>query len=163
MRLSRNRSGPHRVLCLKVIRILTFWLALICAWRGEAGEPAKTNLLSEVAIDESPTNGLGDWIWAEKTLDLQTCRFWKSFEIPNAAVVVHARLRITADDEYTLFLDGREVGHGAEWHELFDYDLTPLMSPGRHVLAVTAVNSFSFAGMLLGMRIDLADGRPIEI
>ena len=37
------------------------------------------------------------------------------------------------------------------------------MSPGRHILAVNAVNSFSFAGMVLGMRVDLADGSVIEV
>src|SRR5205085_2625132 len=98
-----------------------------------------------------------------KTLNLQTVQFWKSFEIPKTAAVVHARLRMTADDEYSLFLDGREVGRGAEWHELFDYNLTPLMSPGRHILAVNAMNSFSLAGMLFGMRVDLADGRAVEV
>jgi len=70
---------------------------------------------------------------------------------------------MTVDNEFTFFLDGREVGRGAEWRELYHHDLTPLMSSGRHVLAVNAVNSFSFAGMLFGMRIDLADGRVIEV
>jgi len=70
---------------------------------------------------------------------------------------------MTVDNEYTLFLDGREMGRGAEWRELYDYNLTPLMSPGRHILAVNAVNSFSYAGLLLGMRVDLTDGRVIEV
>jgi signal transduction histidine kinase len=70
---------------------------------------------------------------------------------------------MTVDNEYTLFLDGRELGHGAEWRELFDYDLTPLMTPGKHVFAVTAFNSSSFAGMIFGLRVELADGRTVEI
>ena len=70
---------------------------------------------------------------------------------------------MTVDNEFMFFLDGREVGRGAEWRELYHHNLTPLMSPGRHVLAVSAVNSFSFAGMVFGLQVDLADGRVIEI
>ena len=70
---------------------------------------------------------------------------------------------MTVDNEFTLFLDGRELGRGAEWHELFDYDVAPLMSPGRHTLAVKAYNCSDAAGMIFGLRIDLADGRTIEV
>ncbi|MEY2427443.1 MAG: hypothetical protein QOJ40_328 [Verrucomicrobiota bacterium] len=177
MHLNKNSSGPPLWLLgrnmIGHVRkgrkgacatcFLTFCLVSICALHGQAGDAPATSVPGAVAANESPTNGLGDWIWTDKMLNLQTVRFWKSFEIPNAAVVVRARLRMTADDEYTLFLDGREVGHGADWRELFDYNLTPLMSPGRHVLAVNAVNSFSYAGMVFGMRVDLADGRVVEV
>jgi hypothetical protein len=67
------------------------------------------------------------------------------------------------DNEYVLFLDGREIGRGAEWRELFDYDVTQLISSGKHVLAVKAYNSFTFAGVIFGLRVDLADGSCVEI
>ena len=70
---------------------------------------------------------------------------------------------MTVDNEYTLFLDGRNVGRGAEWRHLGKYDLTQLLSSGKHVLAVEAYNVDAQAGMICGMRIDLADGRFIEI
>ena len=113
--------------------------------------------------DDSHTNGLGSWIWTARTSDRQTCQLWRSFEVPQSASVTHAQLRMTVDNEYTLFLDGRELGRGAEWRELFDYNVTPLMSPGRHTLAVRAYNSSSYAGMILGLRIDLSDGRAVEV
>lgn len=111
----------------------------------------------------SPTNGLGYWIWADKTFDGQTCQLWKSFEIPAGSLITQARLLMTVDNEFTLFLDGREIGRGAEWRELFDFDLTPLLSPGKHILAVRGLNSFSYAGLILSLRIILADGRLIEV
>jgi signal transduction histidine kinase len=111
----------------------------------------------------SPTNGLGSWIWAEKTFDGQKCRLWKTFEIPPSATVLHARLAITADNEFTVYLEGRELGRGAEWRELFIFDLAWLLTPGKHVLAVEAFNSFSAAGVLLGLRVDLADGNAIVV
>jgi signal transduction histidine kinase len=115
------------------------------------------------AASENLTNTLGSWIWADKRFNGQTCQFWRTFDVPHSMPIRKARLRMTSDDFYVLFLDGREIGRGAEWRELYDYDLTPLMSPGRHILAVNAMNSFSFAGMLLGLHIELADGRVIEI
>jgi len=111
----------------------------------------------------SPTNGLGSWIWAEKTFDRQTCHLWNSFEIPAGCIVTNARLVMTADNEFTLYLDGRELGRGAEWRELFVFDLTPLLMPGRHILAVDCYNGSFFAGMLFGLQVNLANGGTIEV
>ncbi|MGA2747488.1 MAG: ATP-binding protein [Verrucomicrobiota bacterium] len=134
---------------------------LVNAAGSDAGG-SNTNLAA-LASEDNPTNGLGSWIWTAKTFDRQTCQFWRSIEIPSSSAVTHAQLRMTVDNEYTLFLDGRELGRGAEWRELFDYNVTPLMAPGPHTLAVKAYNSSDSAGMLFGLRIDLADGRTMEI
>jgi signal transduction histidine kinase len=113
--------------------------------------------------NENLTNGLGSWIWDSRAFDRQWCQFWREFEVPDSARVVHAQLRMTVDNEYTLFLDGRELGHGAEWREVFDYDLTALMASGKHVFGVEAFNTSREAGMIFGLRIELADGRLIEV
>ena len=110
-----------------------------------------------------PTNGLGSWVWASVTFDRQTCQLWRSFEIPATAKVELARIRMTADNEYTLFFDGREMGRGAEWRHLSEYDMTMLMTPGRHVLAVMAFNTDAKAGVLFGMHVDLRDGRVVVV
>lgn len=109
------------------------------------------------------TNGLGSWIWASNCWDRQTCQFWKNFEIPRNFSIRHAILRITADNEYTLYLDGRELGRGAEWRHLGEYNLDRLLTPGKHVLAVKAFNSSSVAGLILGLRIYLYDGGVIQV
>lgn len=109
------------------------------------------------------TNGLGSWIWTSNTFDRQICQFWRAFDIPTGVVVQSARIRMTADNEHTLFFDGREMGRGAEWRNLCQYDLTMLMKPGRHVLAVTAFNSAAAAGVLFGMHVDFSDGRVLQV
>jgi signal transduction histidine kinase len=156
----------HVLSRLGVMTVVTSGLYLDSTFTGVA----QTNLAGSneamavaQATDENITNGLGSWIWASKTFDRQWCQFWRSFQIPPQSQVVHARLAMTVDNECTLFLDGRELGRGDEWHELFEYDLTPLLSAGIHVLAVKAYNSSSFAGMIFGLRIDLADGKTIEV
>ena len=109
------------------------------------------------------TSRVGSWIWADKTFDGQTCRFWRSFEIPSGASVVKARLRITADNSYWVFLDGLALGRGSEWKTLAQHDLTQVLGPGVHVLAVEAFNDYASAGLLVGLRIGLRDGRLIEV
>ena len=129
---------------------------------GDSPESTPSKSAAEEPYDD-PLASLGSWIWADTTSDSQVCRFWRAFEVPPSKAVRKARLWMTVDNEFILYLDGRELGRGAEWRELFDFDVTPLWSPGRHVLAVHARNSFSFAGLLLGMRIELTDGSVIEV
>jgi signal transduction histidine kinase len=106
---------------------------------------------------------LGAWIWDAKTFDGQTCQFWRAFDVPANSKVASARLFITVDNEFVLYLDGREIGRGDDWRQLFNYDLTQLIYPGKHVLAIKAFNSVDYAGMTLGMRVELADGQFVEI
>jgi hypothetical protein len=131
-----------------------------------AVEPVTDSQKSQMEMADpydSPTNGLGSWIWEAVTHDDQTCLLWNQFEIPSGARITKARLVMTADNEFTIYLDGRELGRGAEWRELFIFDLTPLLKPGRHVLAVNCYNGSFYAGVLFGLRVDLTDGRSIEV
>lgn len=118
---------------------------------------------SGAGIYDNPTNGLGSWIWNDTVTNNQICLLWRSFTIPVSENVSKARLCLTVDNEFTVFLDGRELGHGAEWRELFVFDLTPLLSPGRHVLLIRAFNSYSFAGMLLDLQVALQSGGHVDV
>jgi signal transduction histidine kinase len=110
-----------------------------------------------------PAWGVGGWVWAADTHDKQTCRLWRSFDIPQGAKVASALLHIGVDNGYRLMLDGRELGTGSDWRSITEYDVSLLLEPGRHVLAVEAFNDNREAGMLFGLKILLADGRLIEI
>src|ERR1035437_9092263 len=134
----------------------------------ESSDPAPAPAFPKASPD--PTSGLGAWIWDAETHPRQTCRFWKSFEITNSAPVVRALLLMTVDNEYTLFLDGRQVGRGSDWRILTEYDLTWVLSRGTHLLAVDAFNSAdavsvgaNAAGVILGLRIEFADGSVKEV
>jgi hypothetical protein len=130
---------------------------------------AMVNDPAEAAKDSLSERGshnfgdMGSWIWETNTFDRQTVRFWKWFQIPSTTKATRARLRITGDNEYTLFLDGRELGRDAEWRHLYEYDITSLLTPGKHVLAVEVYNSSREAGMVLGLRVGLADGNIVEV
>ena len=106
---------------------------------------------------------VGYWMWDAKTLDGQECHFWRTVKIPSDTTVRSAKLRMGADNFFTLFVDGQEIGSGADWRTLIEYDLAELLTPGTHVLAVKAVNDFDVAGVMMGLRVELADGRSIEV
>ncbi len=110
-----------------------------------------------------PEVGVGSWIWDHETRDRQECRFVRAFEIPRGVGVTSARLRMTADNSYQLFLDGQPIGRGGDWRVLIEYDVKLLLTPGEHVLAVSALNDFDVAGLLFGLRVEMSDGRVIEI
>lgn len=110
-----------------------------------------------------PTYFVGSWIWAANTFDRQTCHFWRAIEIPPGVGVTRARLRLTADNSYRAFFDGTEFAQGSEWRRLTEYDLTLVLTPGTHVLAIEAFNEYSWAGLAAGVVVDLENGRTIKI
>ena len=113
----------------------------------------------------SPTYelGLGDWIWANSVADRQACHLWRAFDIPSTSHVARAEMLLTADNSYTVYLDGRECGHGGDVNSLTQYDLTWLLSPGRHVLGIEAFNDTFDAGVILNLRVTFADGKRLDV
>lgn len=139
----------------------------IPAW-AQTAAPATVPEVADSA--ETPSGGVldtdwgvGSWIWAAETHDKQFCRLWKSFKVAASVPVTRAKIRITADNGFRLMLDGRELGRGSDWRSLTEYDVSQLLSPGTHVLAVEAFNDRLQAGLLFGLRIEFADGSTAEI
>lgn len=148
------------------------WLVVLVWLRAGlvfgAGQPAEDSPpgLSVVRGQNIPVDakqGLGAWIWTDKTFDRQSCRLWKEFELPPKTKVISARLRMTADNGYRFYLNGRELGRGADWRGITEYDLTNLLAPGRQVLAVDAFNDYFLAGLILALRIELEGGQSLDI
>ncbi len=128
-----------------------------------AADPAPSDSGATLKVIRAATDQLGSWIWAERTYDKQTCRLWQSFEIPAHREVNAARLLITADNTFRLFLDGREIGRGSEWHRLTEYDVSRVLKPGLHVLAVECFNDWSAAGMILGLEVSFKQGENFRV
>lgn len=151
----------------KSVLAIAFLLLLAhSAWA--AGPPVTTprDVLATYRVIRVPaeaTNGLGSWIWTDKTLDRQSCRLWREFDIPSRTKVTSARMRLTVDDGFQFFLDGRELGQGANWRCLTEYDLTLLLTPGHHVLAVNCFNDLFLAGLIMDLSISFEDGKTLDI
>jgi len=131
---------------------------------GEKLNPfLQAGLLEIGATPAASELGLGDWIWTTNVTDRQACHLWRAFDLPQNLPVARALLQLTADNSYTVYLDGREIGRGGDPNNLAEYDITLLLSPGRHVLAVEAFNDTFDAGMILGLRIQLVNGRKLGV
>ena len=169
---SGNRSGAVRTSDLEHWEDISAGMSLppgsgqgtVLEMPGEMLKPLQqAGLLETGATPAASELGLGDWIWTTNVTDRQACHLWRAFDIPPNAPVVRAELRMTADNSYTAYLDGREIGRGADANSLAEYDLTWLLAPGHHVLAVEAFNDTLDAGVLLGLRVKLASGEKFGV
>lgn len=104
------------------------------------------------------------WIWHAAgrkgdSFPAETRYFRKSFAVKEASRLA---LEATADDEFTLYLDGAPIASGTTWTELKPFEAK--LTPGRHVLAAEARNaSPGAAGFLLrGSVLPLGQGVPIH-
>ncbi|HHX40369.1 MAG TPA: hypothetical protein GX715_10425, partial [Armatimonadetes bacterium] len=91
------------------------------------------------------------WIWHPTSGDNVTAGFRKAFDLP-AGKVEHALLLVTADDTFTLFLNGQKVGEDGEqdgWRTPELIDIASRLRPGRNVLAVLVREFASAEGLIL--------------
>ncbi|NGO39541.1 family 78 glycoside hydrolase catalytic domain [Limisphaera ngatamarikiensis] len=66
--------------------------------------------------------------------------FRKRFETLPGQSVRRAVMVVTADDAFTLFVNGQEAGHGSNWRTLATLDVTDRIRPGTNILAIRARN-----------------------
>ncbi len=115
-----------------------------------------------------------NWIWfpeGDPAVDAPIApRFFRrTFDVPADNPVEHASLRITADDRYIVWLNGEEVGSGADWNQHNAYPaLERLLKPGRNVIAVHAENVHSDvtknpAGLIAALDAQLHDGTSLKL
>jgi len=106
----------------------------------------------------------GEWIWHKDGKEnAHTCWFNKSFEIPKDRKVVKAVIKLSADNEFMLFVNGKKIGGSKTWMELTSFDVTEAVSIGKNVMAVRAGNIDGPFGLIAGMAVKLDDGKSIDI
>lgn len=139
--------------------------------------PVRAGEKSSLAVSNSPTvyvgtvhtelpeltNGLGCWMWDKVTVNKQTVRLWNYFEVPKTNRVVRAELRIAADNAFRVWLDGQELGSGSDWRTLSIYHLEGTLNPGPHIVAVEGFNDNDQAGIILGLRLEMANNQVLQI
>jgi len=124
------------------------------------------------ALDTTPSLALRDcsWTWYPETDPAHhappaTRYFRKQLSIPAGATIRKATFSGTADNGFTLFVNGKEAGHGdssAEgWRNPVELDVTRLLTPGVNQLAIAALNAGDKpnpAGLLGRLKVELASG-----
>lgn len=121
-------------------------------------------IISQRPADVRAALKWGDWIWNAKAAEENKTIFVrKSFTVDEADPVNRARIKIVADDNFTLFVNGQRVGNSSSWQVARVYELEKHLSPGKNVLAVQAHNGPGQYGLLFTAQITLNSGKTIEL
>lgn len=124
----------------------------------------------------TPSLTAAHWIWypegpPDSAFPAETRYFRTTWQLPAGAQVTDATLVMTADDYYTVYVNGVLVGNPGSvpngWQTAQTYDVTTVLKPGPNTIAVAATNLQAStssglvntpAGLLGLVHADLASG-----
>lgn len=143
-------------------------------WQITSAAPAKvdaavvrTHLSQAARAAEKPD---AQWIWGSSAADGklpkagETLALRRDFSIPKE--IRRAAAVITCDNEYTLFVNGRQMSSSVNWERLDAVSLDGVLRRGKNDLLVVAKNGGNgpnAAGLFVEVLIMMADGREQRI
>ncbi len=85
------------------------------------------------------------WIWHDEGNPAQSAPMGKRFfrrtwALERDPTVESARVFLTADNAFELWINGRLVGAGNNFHQVYEFDIGGLLKPGVNIVAVVAEN-----------------------
>ncbi|SJL17648.1 uncharacterized protein ARMOST_21205 [Armillaria ostoyae] len=84
--------------------------------------------------------------------------FRKTISSPYGKAAVCGKVVITADDEYTLYVNGNNIGNGSNWQAMQAYSI-PILDADENFIAVDSVNTQpTVAGLIAGVLVAYNDG-----
>ena len=108
------------------------------------------------------------WIWGKSASELpaagETIVVRKDFKLENEPA--RGAALVTCDNEFTLFINGREVDRSNDWMQLHSIPLNGLLKKGDNQIAAICKNAGSSpnaAGFYFAAQIDFAKGEPLTI
>jgi len=118
-----------------------------------AKEASQAGITGSTMLDSSA------WVWTQPGEGPGTAYFRKTFEVQEATPPQQAILYITADDAYTVWLNGKQLGSGTEWNRIQSYNLTPQLLMGKNLIAIQAINGAGPRALIAEVRMLEQDGR----
>jgi len=114
------------------------------------------------AGESAPFSAEARWVWwpEEKEGTANRC-FRRTFRLDGLAD--SARLRITCDNGYTVFVNGRDAGSGNAWERIQEYDVRALLRAGVNVIAVDARNAGGEGALIAELTLRDEDAAPVRI
>ncbi|GEM_PF-3340674 len=127
---------------------------------------AKALLAEGKSLSSAPgiTNSfLGNWIWL-KSLgeELNTAAvFQKTFRINDLADIAQAKIHITADNEWSAYLNGKPItaSNYNNWNYSDSINLMPMLKEGKNTLLVRVFNEDGPGGVLADIVLKSKDAR----
>ncbi|MEX0771136.1 MAG: DUF1549 domain-containing protein, partial [Balneolaceae bacterium] len=129
---------------------------------------------NSVAYDPYGGNDIeADWIWYDARVDGRqslpppgTYYFRHAFDLPAESQIEDARLLISVDEAFELYVNGTLAGRGEDWRQVGHMDVTQHLENGENLLAVKGENGGTTAnpaGILLNLRINYEDGGWLDV
>lgn len=121
----------------------------------------------------TPRQTWGDWIWfpegdPRKDAPAATRCFRRTFDLPSGLPIKRAQLLITADNGFTVWINGQELGSSTSWQVPKRISAGALLKPGTNLVAVLAKNDpgpsgANPAGLLASLQIEMSDGTSVSV
>jgi len=176
-----DAQSPHPLSCdLRILREITMsvstalrvFLASVIftryAWSAPASPPTLDPTYAlPLPVQKALVPSAAQWVWAGKEADNQTIYLRRTFEVKSLHQRQKARLWVTADDFFSLWINGHKVTESVPdpndqnvWQQVHRVDVTAFLQPGPNVVAVRALNKGAAAGVIA--RLELPDGTLLE-
>lgn len=91
--------------------------------------------------------------------------FRKPFELPGKKIT-RAKVLVSVDHAYTLYINGKKVGQGKDWRRVGKYEVGQFLRPGKNVIALRGTNEGSIAnpaGVMFAMKLDFEGGGTMQV
>lgn len=155
------RSMRHLQCSTLVLSSLLLALATSAQSRPPTVDPTYGLPLPKTPSRRPPVTA-ADWIWTDVVRDNQTLFLRRTLTLTRLPKT--ATLYITADDFFTLFINGKQVDQSRAdpkdnnvWQHVHHINIAPLLRTGVNVLAVRGENVGGAAGVIARLEIP---GRP---
>jgi formylglycine-generating enzyme required for sulfatase activity len=90
--------------------------------------------------------------------------FRHSVELPAGQRIKSASCTITADDAFTMYVNGNTAGKGRRWNQLYSLNIRKHLIAGRNIIAVEATNSGNGpAGLICEIKVAFDKAKPLVI
>ncbi|URM94014.1 glycoside hydrolase family 78 protein [Actinomadura madurae] len=130
-------------------------------WIGSPSKPA-----------DIPLTG-ADWIWYPEgepadSAPVATRYFRRAFDLPAGDRVTSARFKLSADDRFTLYVNGKETARSPDvadsWNTATVVDISDDLRSGRNVIAIEAANAAAGPAGLIGrLHVQGSTGDPLDL
>jgi hypothetical protein len=90
--------------------------------------------------DSGPFSQQAQWIWWPGDTQGVAARYFRR-EFDLTTTPESASMRITCDNGYTLYINGKVMGRDDDWKRVGQFDLATALKPGRNVINVEARNA----------------------
>ncbi len=116
-------------------------------------------VVKRTAAATLPAPLIGHWIWHPTAIGNNQATYFRTrLVVDPAKKIKYLDINLTADDSWTLFVNGQQVASDSFWQRISQYDLRPYVHPGVNTIAIKAYNIASPSGMTAAIHTTFADG-----